>query len=250
MGGLFRLLPGLFALSYDRVSAIIPFIRKSWHLPLINRKTFPFGAQENSLYMGRIFSLSFPVLPAAAMLMLLSACASTDLTAVWKDAQYKGHARKIMVIGILQSPVIQRQFEDDMVRRLKEHRTDAIAGYTVLPDRPENDRAAAEQKIRELGADAVMIVQVVDKKTVTNYVPSPGYYGSTWQGYYAYSPGTMVQNDYAVVQTYLYDLASRKPIWTASSETLLGDNAGSRVAAFVKVIVKSLADNNVIAPPQ
>lgn len=37
--------------------------------------------------MGRIPSLSFPALPAAAMLMLLSACASTDLTSVWKEAQ-------------------------------------------------------------------------------------------------------------------------------------------------------------------
>ena len=218
--------------------------------------------------MGRTPSLSFPVLPAAAILMLLSACASTDLTSVWKDVQYKGHAHKIMVIGILQSPVIQRQFEDEMARRLKEQRTDAIAGYTVLPDRPEDDRAATEQKVRELGADAVLIVQVVDKKTVTTYVPPPGpapmhsmysgsglppptgYYGSTWQGYIAYSPGTMVQDDYAVVRTNLYDLASGKLIWTASSETLLGDNAGSRVATFVKVIVKSLADNNVIAPPQ
>ena len=218
--------------------------------------------------MGRISSRSFPVLPAAAMLMLLSACASTDLTSVWKDAQYKGHARKIMVIGILQSPVIQRQFEDEMVRRLKEHRTDAIAGYTVLSDRPEDDRAATEQKIRELGADAVLIVQVVDKKTVSTYVPPPGrapmhpmypgsgplppagYYGSTLQGYYAYSPGTMVQDDYAVVQTNLYDLASGKLIWTASSETLLGDNAGSRVSTFVKVIVKSMAGNNVIEPPK
>ncbi|NTW59104.1 MAG: DUF4136 domain-containing protein [Nitrospirae bacterium] len=51
-----------------------------------------------------------------------------------------------------------------------------------------------------------------------------------------------------MVQTNLYDLASGKLIWTASSETLLGDNAGSRVSTFVKVIVKSLADNNVIAP--
>jgi hypothetical protein len=218
--------------------------------------------------MGRTPSLSFLALPAAAMLMLLSACATTDLTAVWKDVQYKGPARKIMVIGILQSPVIQRQFEDDMVRSLKEHRTDAIAGYTVLPDRPEDDRAATEQKIRELGADAVLIVQVVDKKTVTSYVPPPGpgpvhpmypgpgpvpppgYYGSTWQGYYAYSPGTVVQDDYAVAQTKLYDLASGKLIWSASSETLLGNNAGSRVATFVKVVVKSLADNNVIAPPK
>jgi hypothetical protein len=218
--------------------------------------------------MGRIPSRSFPALPAVALLMQLSACASTDLTSVWKDAQYKGHARKIMVIGILQSPVTQRQFEDEMVRRLKEHGADAIAGYTVLPDRPEDDRAAAEQKIRELGADSLLIVQVVDKKTVTSHIPPPGpatrypmysgtgpltppgYYGSVWQGYYAYSPGTMVQDDYAVVRTNLYDLASGKLIWTASSETLLGDNAGSRVAMFVKVIVKSLADNNVIAPPQ
>ena len=58
--------------------------------------------------------------------------------------------------------MILRQFEDEMVRRLKEHSTDAIAGFTVLPDRPENDRAATEQKIRELGAFAVLIVKVVD----------------------------------------------------------------------------------------
>lgn len=216
--------------------------------------------------MGRTTSTLVLSLPAAALLTLLSACASTDLTTVWKDVQYKGHARKIMVIGILQSPVVQRQFEDEMARRLKGYGADAIAGYTVLSDRPEDDWPVTEQKIRKLGADAVLIVQVVDKKTVTNYAPSPGqtlmypmysgsaplappgYYGPARQGYYAAAPGTVMQNDYAVVQTNLYDLASRKLIWTASSETFLGDNAGPRVTTFVKVIAKSLADNDVIAP--
>ncbi len=195
----------------------------------------------------------------SAVLLFLSSCASTEITSVWREPSYQDHPRKIMIIGMLPQASSNRMFEDEMVRRFKERGTDAIASYPVLPAEPAPDRAVIERVMREQGADTVLIARLMDKKTVTNYVPPPpmaprpmygappSYYGSQWYGYYSYNAGTVKQDEFAVVQTNIYDLKTEKLIWTAASETWLGENAGKAIVSFTDVVVKNLAKDKIIA---
>src|SRR5512134_193892 len=112
-----------------------------------------------------VFILAFLLLPSGA---------TTDLTSVWRDDAYQGHPRKILVIGMLKTPGNRRILEDEMVKQLKARSTDAVAAYTVLPDGAGMNRETITAKMNELGADAVLISRLTDKKSVTTYVPGTG----------------------------------------------------------------------------
>ena len=161
--------------------------------------------------------------------MLAAACAVTKLTAAWKDPSYQRQPRKIMVVGIARKPLNKRTFEDEFVQQLKARGTNAVASYTLMPDEKQGDHAVIAAKMKEQGADAVLITRLARKKTVHTFVPGrvtypPSYY-SNWRDYYGYgsqtvyTPGYTVDDEYAIMETNLYDAGNNKLIWSVSSET-------------------------------
>ena len=190
------------------------------------------------------------------VVMLLDACASTQLNATWKDPAYEGSPGKVMVIGVAKSPVRRRIFEDEFVRQLNAWGTEAIASYTVLPDKEQSDRAVIAQKVKELGANTVLITRMVSKKTVQVYVPGtpyfpPPFYG-TWPDYYGYgyqsmySPGYVTENEYAVIETNLYDARNEKLIWAASSETGVSGTDYELIKSYISIMVKAMAKQGLM----
>jgi hypothetical protein len=182
--------------------------------------------------------------------ILLTACATTQLNAVWKDPGYQTRPAKIMVIGVARNPINRRLFEDEFVQQLKARGTEAIASYTVLPDRQQDDHEAIAAKVKELGADAILITRLVSKKIVQTYVPAtpyfpPPYYGS-WPDYYGYgyhymyTPGYIAEDEYAVIETNLYEAKSDKLVWAASSETGISDSDQSLIQGYIGVMVKNM----------
>ena len=180
-----------------------------------------------------------------------------------------GLPRKIIVIGVVKRPVNRRIFEDEFVRQLKARGTNAIASYTVLPDDKKGDHAVIAVKVKEQGADAVLITRLVSKKTVQVYIPGsvyyppstyqqsswrdhyPPYYG-TWRDYYGYgyqamaTPGYMAEDEYALMETNLYDAGNAKLIWSAASETeILGSNE-NQIKSFIGVMVNAMADQKLL----
>lgn len=182
--------------------------------------------------------------------MLLTACATTQLNTVWKDPNYQARPAKIMVIGVARNPINRRLFEDEFVSQLKARGTDAIASYTVLPDRQQDDHVAIAAKVKELGADTILITRLVSKKIVQTYVPGtayfpPPYYGS-WPDYYGYgynymyTPGYIAEDEYAVIETNLYEARSDKLVWAASSETGISDSDLGVIHGYIAVMVKNM----------
>jgi hypothetical protein len=182
--------------------------------------------------------------------VLLSACASTQLNSVWKDPNYQARPAKIMVIGVARNPINRRIFEDEFVAQLKARGTAAIASYTVLPDREQDDHEAIAAKVKELGADTILITRLVSKKIVQTYIPAtpyfpPPHYGS-WPDYYGYgyrymyTPGYIAEDEYAVIETNLYEAKNDKLVWAASSETGISDSDLSLIRGYVEIMVKNM----------
>jgi hypothetical protein len=201
-------------------------------------------------------TLSGPMLLLSSLFLLLLSCAATKLNAVWKDPSFQEQPKKIMIIGMLPAEVSKRFFEDEMARNLRKQGTDAIISYSLLPAQPAPDRAAVEKVMREQGADAVLIARIMDKKTVQSYVPSTpapryggsGYYGSSWGGYYGNTGGGVRTDEFAVIQTNLYDLKTEKLVWTASSDTWLAEDPMSLIKNFIEVIMADLVREKIVAP--
>ena len=188
--------------------------------------------------------------------MLVTACAVTQLNAVWKDPSYQARPHKIMVIGVAKNPVNRRIFEDEFVGQLNAHGTEAIASYTVLPDRQRDDNAVIAAKLAELGADTVLITRMVSKKKVQFYVPGtayypPPYYG-TWPDYYGYgyqamyTPGYMAEEEFAVIETNLYEARNDKLVWSASSETGLHGPDQNRIKSYIGIMVNTMAGQGLL----
>jgi len=189
--------------------------------------------------------------------MLLTACAATQLTAVWKDSSYIGHPEKVMVIGVAKNPLNRRLFEDEFVLQLKSRGVDGVASYTVLTDKLQDDQEAIEAKVKELSADSVLITRLVSKKTVQSYIPGstyypPSYYG-TWPDYYGYgyrylySPGYITLDEYAVIETNLYETVTDKLIWAASSETLMMESNQSMIKSYINIMVNSMVGHGLLS---
>jgi hypothetical protein len=204
--------------------------------------------------MKRILRSPFGLL--AFMAMLMTACASTQLTSVWKDPSYQSRPAKIMVIGLAKNPVNRRLFEDEFVRQIKSHGTDAIASYTVIPDKQQGDEEAIAKKVAELGADTVLITRLVSKKVVQVYVPGtvyypPPYYGR-WPDYYGYgyrymyTPGYIANDEFAVVETNLYEAKSDKLIWAATSETGINDSDPNLIQNYITVMVNNMIGQGLL----
>lgn len=185
-------------------------------------------------------------------LFLCSACATTTTTNVWRDQTYQGPVKKILVMGISQKQAIQRFFEDEFVRQLKQRGTDAVAGYTILPYDEKMDKDFIAAKAREIGADAVLVTRPLGRKTERTYVPGQAYVvpGSyyRWGSYYghAYSPGYVVEDEYVYLETNLFDVASEKLIWAAESETVLQASSQELIQSFISTMIAKLASDKLI----
>jgi hypothetical protein len=183
---------------------------------------------------------------------LLTSCATTIVTAVWKDESFMGPVKKMAVIGIFKTPAIRNSFEDEFSRQLKTHGIEAVASYTMIPVDDQSDKDIVSSRLKNMGTDYVLVTRLVDKKTVQTYVPGqayvvPGYYRS-WGGYYqyAYTPGYMVEDVYAYAETNIYDVKNDKLIWSARSETEISGVNQELIRSFVKIMIDRLSADAVI----
>lgn len=205
---------------------------------------------EEARMMNR--SIKFLHFFMAGCLFLLASCATTTLTAVWKDEAFPGPVRKIAVIGVFKTPAIRNIYEDEFVRQLKAHGVDAVASYTLVPIDGQPDQEAMTGTLRTLGMDHVLVTRLVDKKTVQTYIPGqvyvvPGYYRS-WGGYYhqVYTPGYMVEDTYAFAETNIYDVKNDKLVWSARSETEVSTVNQELIRSFVNIMIDRLSADALI----
>ncbi len=188
--------------------------------------------------------------------MLLVACATaTQPDEVWMDPSYHSLPKKILVVGVSRKPVNRRIFEDEFARQITAHGADAVASYTVLSDELQSDHQAIAGKVREVGADTVLITRVASRKTVKTYIPGmfypPPYYG-TWQDYYGYgynalyTPGYVSEDEITVIETNLYDASNDKLIWGSSTEVVTRGSAQERINRYIGIVMKAMAAHGLL----
>ena len=197
----------------------------------------------------------FKILASAVVITQLAACSTTYVSSLWKDPTYQVKPHKIMIIGIAKSPANKRTLEDDFAKQLKLQGTDAVSSYAILPDDKDGNKDAIAAKMKEQGADAVLITRIASRKTVyTNllevYAPPQSY--RTWQNYYEYgygnitSPNDVEETKYAVMETNMYDAGNDKLIWSASSETEITGTDQKFIKSYVNVIVKNMTKQKLL----
>lgn len=188
--------------------------------------------------------------------VLLAGCSSTQVKSVWKDPSHAGRLQRIMVIAVAKEPINRRILEDEYVVQLKARGMDAIASYSTLPDRSQDDQAAIAKMVEQLGADTVLVSRLVSKRTVRVYYPAtithrPHYYG-TWPDYYRHgydlinAPGYTTKYEYALMETNVYDTRDDKLIWAVTTETGVENFNQTLIKPYIGTIVRMMGEYGLL----
>ncbi len=195
-------------------------------------------------------------LMAVLATVLLSACASTPIKAVWKDPSYLARPQRVMVIAVFKEPIYRRIVEDEFVLQFKLRGVDAIASYTMLSDRKQDDQAAIEKLVKQSNCDSVLITRMVSKRSVRVYYPAtisyrPYHYGK-WPDYYRdgyeviSAPGYTTQYDYALMETNLYDVSNDNLVWAITTETGVHNLQQTLIKPYIGNIMKIMAGSGLV----
>jgi hypothetical protein len=194
------------------------------------------------------------LLALAGFGLWLCGCASTDIKKSWKSPAYQaGQAQKIAVIAVDDRGLVRQGFENRFVADLRERGFGAITTFNLL-GLPEikADREAAAAKVREAGADSVLVVRLVDQTTYNHevqatpalYVPTiTGFDNYGWYDCYSVAFvsmgvvwGSSEQKIY--LDTSLFDLKTGKRLWSALTMTVVKESDRDRLAILDSLITK------------
>ena len=199
---------------------------------------------------------------AAVLLVGLSGCQSTSIQSAWFDPAYTGGAmQKIDVVGVGGNVTDRRVFEDIFAQRLRAAGVDGVPGYTVMGDDARGAEGPFSAAVEKSGAQGLIVVRLlgVDTKTQVSTTMVPG--GAAWgpgfgPGYGAYGgfygpawyPVTQVQQyDVASVEASLYDVKTRRLVWSATTQTFNPRSVATETPGFADLIIKQLAARGLIA---
>lgn len=191
----------------------------------------------------------------------LWAAASPKILVSWKNPNYSGGPFKnILVLALNGKAENRAEFEDELVAALARPGIQATQSYVFLarPDATPIDIKDLKEVIREQGFDAIIVARLTKAEKKTTYVegqvysPSP-YYG-TLAAYYGavypvvYSPGYLVQEKIAQVETNFYSAA--KPdgelVWTGTTNAFDANSPLKVIKGLVKIVIKELEKQSVI----
>ena len=188
-----------------------------------------------------------------AILFMSVSCATTHLMSVWKSESYKGPVKKVAVIGVSRRPHIRTLFENEWVKDLKARGTDAVASDEILTMKELGNPQVVLAKIKELGADAVLVTRLIDRSSLPNYIPGrmdqmPNY-ESGWSDYYGDAFATQSSatgGEYAYLETNVYDIRTEQIVWSGRSDTWLSEDDQKTITSFIGVIVSRLQADKIV----
>ncbi len=208
---------------------------------------------------------TFKGISVAALLLLLSACATTSLKETWINPQFQGGKgfHKILVLGISENETYRRNFEDSLTKELENKGVFAEQGYILFPGPLRPDKEVIAKQIAEKGFDAMIISKVTGRKTkeVVHYrdVYDPDappfihpFFGREWYDYYSWNYDMV--HEYSYTATYqvltaesnVYDTGKDQLIWSAESETVVEGDVKDLIDSLVCALVDELQKKHII----
>ena len=194
---------------------------------------------------------------AAALALCLCGCAGTSsIQQTWKSPAYSGGpVQKVAVLTVDKRKLLRELMENHFAFHLNQQGQTAFVTHDLVSlPAIETDKEAAVARVREKGADSVLIVRLVDQATHANevratpayFVPSvAGYENGDLYGYYsvAYTDmGTVwgSSSKEVYLETSLFDLKTKQRLWSALTQTVLKEN-GDRIEEIAPLATKIFA---------
>jgi hypothetical protein len=183
------------------------------------------------------------------LMLLIGGCSSAKITNTWRDRNFAGpiQFKKTVALAIHPDTTVRRVAEDEMVRQMGEQR--AVAAYNLLDEDDRQDINRMKSKFQAAGVDGAVTLQLLGKRSETTYVPgspSYGFYDYYGGARYAGSPGYVVTDEIATVETRIYSVSEGKLIWSATSETFNPSDIRANIADIAKAVGEELRKEKLL----
>jgi hypothetical protein len=197
------------------------------------------------------------------LLLFAAGCSTLKTTTSWKarDVPVRPY-HKIMVLGLIRESdrTIQENMENHFAGDLEN------LGYTAVSSLREYgpkafsnmDEAAAIEKLKSSGVDAVITIVLLDKKKENQYVPgrmvySPyGYYYNRFWGYHTalyrriYEPGYYITDTRYFWESNFYDMNDQKLVYSAQTQSFDPITSESMGHKYGKMIVADMVKHGIL----
>jgi len=192
--------------------------------------------------------------------LLLAGCSSTKLVNRWHDTSFSGPPlQKLLVIGMFENEVERRYFEDEFVKQLEAGGHPAVISYDRVTDlKAHDDKAKLKAVVEAVGADSVLIAQLVavDKEEryvppSVDYVPSMGmgfgYYGY-YHSYYqpVYRPGYKTLDTIVRIETRVFAVSTEAMVWAGNTESFNPSSAANVIRELTDAVVGDMRKSGLL----
>lgn len=194
------------------------------------------------------------------LLILVTSCTPIKNLNEWKDPEYTKALHNTLIIARFEQEYMRDQFENFLTSQFNSLGIAAIPSYKILPhSAAEITREEVVEKVHQLGVDSVLVVRSIMQESIVNYQPGGGYYATTvstgplGDGWYATYVGGVVfpmkayDIDYFTISTQLFDVESKKPIWSDLSRIkVTSESRQAAINKFVPFLVRKLDESHLL----
>ncbi|MDN0085185.1 hypothetical protein QU487_20975 [Crenobacter sp. SG2305] len=189
----------------------------------------------------------------ALLCVVLAACSAPQLTASWRDPGYSGAPLgKVMVLGISQSDVDRRLFEDSFSAALREAGVDAQISYPLLPESGPIEQVRIRKALAKTGAEGVLVTRLINVEQRIEVTPGTGigpmsqgfygWYGTAW----AALPPSIETYKVLTLESTLWDMQTGRVIWSGTSDTLEVSDIAKFSRELAKVLITRMRADRVL----
>ena len=181
--------------------------------------------------------------------LLLTGCATTEITSHWKDADYQKKPHKVLVVAILRNKEYRTALEDKFALQPRKKGLDVTTGSKAFPANTPGNEDELEKYLRDHGYDTYLLLRIVALKDLLANTPDTA---ATWPDTYTTENGTnpppdaVVKERIATAEANLYDVASEKVSWTAATRTPINEVNHDLMADYVAAIIRQMRSNGLV----
>lgn len=196
----------------------------------------------------------------SAVLLLLPACATTELASKWKNQEYSGEPpSKVLIVGVADHAGVRRIFEDTLAQALTRRGVEAVVSYKLVPTRGKISEDDLTKAVEQTGVNGVLITRLVSRETEVLYAPAStgmpppaygmrrryyGYYDAAWTGHY--EPGPEQTVEYVTAETSLFKPDVPEPIWSGTTRSRRTGDVRKATENFAEVMIAAMKKDGVI----
>jgi hypothetical protein len=204
----------------------------------------------------RIFPLIFII---ALISLLIAGCSSTKLVNSWSDPNFTGQPiQKVLIVGVNKDEVNRRTYETHFAERLEKEGIAGVPAHQVISDSNKYTEEKIRSAVKEVGADAAIISQLVSVEEKERYVP-PTYeyepvfgYGHGFYGYYGMShryvstPGYYTTDTIVKLEAIVFSTQTEEMIWAGATRSFNPSSAAKIIKENTDIIIKDMKESGLL----